>query len=244
MHELLAAGVKAARQARGWTQEEAARRFRFHGLTTWRTGTVGQMEAGLRHPRLDEVILICAALGVTLEQLLPGTDEHVELGNGAVMTPPAIRMLLAGDYAENVRQQLDGIPYEHFPGEVAAAQDLAGSWAERDRQRVLIQPILSRTTLDPYSATVHRVFLPPADAEANAARRLKVEPVQLKVASLVLWGRDFTEERDERAGDPGDAAPDTVQALRGHATRAMLAELGAFLDKAYADQPGELGSER
>lgn len=186
IRNLLAAGVKAARQARGWTQEDAARHFRLHGLTTWRTGTVGGMEAGLRNPRLDDVILICASLGVTLEELLPGTGEAVELGDGMVMTPATIRALLAGaapGAANSHPAQIQG----SAPGDL------------------------------------------PGDAERHAAKRLGAEVAQVVLASRALWGRSFTEERDRRAGLTDGMTPRTVQARRGLAARAMLAELQAAI---------------
>ncbi len=50
----------------------------------------------------------------------------------------------------------------------------------------------------------------------------------LKFASRILWDRNFEEERDARAGN-GDAPPQTLQARRGHAARAMLDKLRDFL---------------
>ena len=67
----------------------------------------------------------------------------------------------------------------------------------------------------------------------HAARRLGVEPAQVRLAARVLWRRDFSEERDARAGEASGLSPRTLQARRGHAARAMLAELGTFLRDTY-----------
>jgi transcriptional regulator with XRE-family HTH domain len=65
------------------------------------------------------------------------------------------------------------------------------------------------------------------DAEARTAARFGVEPIAVVRAAHRRWGLGLTDERErrivERAG-PG-ASPRTLQALRGHVTRALLAEL-------------------
>ena len=96
---LIAKGVAEARRRQGWTQEQTANAFRIHGLRAWRKGTVGQLEAGLRKPRFDELLLMARALGTTLDELIPGgDDEVVELGDGAEVSPRWIREMLAGDF--------------------------------------------------------------------------------------------------------------------------------------------------
>jgi transcriptional regulator with XRE-family HTH domain len=76
MHDLVGKGAAAVRKRNGWTQEQAARAYKSAGLTSWQTGTVGSLEAGLRRPRLEEVILMCAALGTTLTDLVRAADEN------------------------------------------------------------------------------------------------------------------------------------------------------------------------
>jgi transcriptional regulator with XRE-family HTH domain len=93
--DLLVTGLKQARQRKGYTLEAAAAAFRAYGLPTWRTGTVSQMEAGLRIPKLEELLLMCAALDVTLDELFPGEDERVDVGRSSAATPRAIRALLS-----------------------------------------------------------------------------------------------------------------------------------------------------
>jgi transcriptional regulator with XRE-family HTH domain len=236
MHDLIAAGVAAARQRKRWTQEEAARWFRYYGLTTWRTSTVGSLESGLRRPRLDEVLLMCAALEISAADLVPDDlDELIELGDGAAMSAPAIRALLSGDWSKFPHDPADF----RYPGgeREGAAFERAG--AERDRQRALIKPILDWAGLDPWSEQVLRVFLPPSDAEAHAARRMKVEPVQVKAASLAKWDQDFESERDSRVGDTDELEPRSRQARRGLVTREMLRDLRVFLNEVYGlDQAG------
>lgn len=227
IHDAIGAGIRAARLAKGWRQQDASYRFRAYGLPTWTPGAVSQVEAGVRKPNVGELLLAAAALEVAVADLIPATDELIDLGTGATMSARAVRALLAGDFGAFPRSPDDF----SFPGDSAMEDALARAGAERDRQRALIQPILNLSSLDPWSAEVHRVFLAPTEAESRAAARLRVEPVQVRAAALVLWSRDFEEERDGRAGTADD--PKVLQAQRGHATRAMLADLGELLSAAY-----------
>jgi hypothetical protein len=81
------------------------------------------------------------------------------------------------------------------------------------------------------------VFEKATDSEQHAARRLGVEVMRVKLSARVLWDhRDFDDERDRRAGDVDELEPRSRQARRGLATRAMLGELGDFLDGVYSGQ--------
>jgi transcriptional regulator with XRE-family HTH domain len=95
MYEVIGRGAAAIRKRKGWTQEQAARAYRARGLTTWRTSTVGSLEAGMRRPGVDDVLLMCAALGTTLDGLIQAADEGgeriVELAPAVSVSTRAIR---------------------------------------------------------------------------------------------------------------------------------------------------------
>jgi transcriptional regulator with XRE-family HTH domain len=237
MHDLIARGVAAARQRNGWTQEQAAGAFRSLGLTTWRTGTVGQLEAGLRRPRMDEVLLIAAALQVSLEELIPGEDEQVELGDGAFMTPRAIRALLRS------YDDFGGMPGEdaYFPGLAKLAEVMERGEEDNRRLRERFRPLRGWAVNHGRKITAkdfHAVLRVPTDAERHAARRLKVEPADVMYGARMLWGKNFTDERDTRVGDTSGLEPRSVQARRGIVTRTMLAELRTMFDE--TGYPGEV----
>lgn len=243
MHDLIAKGVAEARQRKGWTQERAAREFRLKGLTSWRKGTVGQLEAGLRRPRLDEVLLMARALEVTLDELIPGDDERVDMGDGAVMTPRGIRELLKGGFAQFDDMPADMAPYEEFPEDVMVTDLYQRSVSERERLDSLLQPI-TKWSDDHGFQLLHgdyrASFGAPEDAERHAARRLGVEPAQVKLAARVLWDhRDFGRERDARVGDAASLSARSLQARRGLVTRDMLAEMAEFLDEVYGPGRGQ-----
>ena len=230
IHEAIGAGIRAARLAKGWRQQDASYWFRLYGLPTWTPGAVGQVEAGVRKPSLGELLLAAAALEVAVSELVPDTDEPIDLGTGATMSARAVRALLAGDFREFPRSPADF----SFPGETAMEAALAIAGAERDRLLQLVQPIAAASPRPVPDDDIHRAFLPPTEAEARAASRLHVEPAQLKLASWAMWERGFEAERDARAGN-GAQPPGTLQARRGHAARAMLGELRDFLQSAYPE---------
>jgi transcriptional regulator with XRE-family HTH domain len=244
MHELIGKGFAEVRRLQGLTQEQAARRLQGRGLTAWRKSTVGQLEAGLRRPRLDEVLLMAAALQVPVDKLIPGgDDDRVELGDGATVSPRWIREMLTGDFYRDAHRPVQRVPYARFPVQVVMEQVTDRLQAERERYRILAAPILERAKFDDsWIAGVdeHHMFDTPSDTERHAARRLGVEVPILKLSARTLWDhRDFDDERDRRIGNVDELAPRSRQARRGLLTRAMLAELRAFLDEAYAGQDGD-----
>lgn len=254
VHELIGRGVAEARRRKGLTQEQAARRFQGRGLRTWRKGTVGQLEAGLRRPGLDEVLLMASALEVTVDQLIPGEDdERVELGDGATVSPRWIREMLTGELHRDTPRPLADMPYAHFPVHKVMAEVMHRLGAEENRAEALLAPILKwaeqhnvKLTSEDWEA----IFDTPSDTERHAARRLGIEVTQLKLSARVLavralWGLpEFDDERDRRVGNLGELEPRSRQAHRGLVTRRMLTELWAFLDEVYARQEGDSDGER
>jgi hypothetical protein len=65
------------------------------------------------------------------------------------------------------------------------------------------------------------------DLEQKIGRRLRLDPTFVALAARRVWGRSLTEERDARvaAQAPADTATRALQGIRGHVTRALLAEL-------------------
>lgn len=236
IHELFGAGIRAARERRGWTQEDAARWFRFNGLATWRRSTVAEVEAGRRRPSVGDLLLACIALRVTFADLVPDVDERVDLGAGATMTVAEVRALLSADWeaVENLPlAEAHSVPGAAWVKRVVGPA-VAELEAEMKRLQLLLEPIAAASSRQLVAADEDRALTTPSEAEARGAVRLGVEPAQLKLASHVLWGRAFEEERNARAAMSGDVPAATMQARRGHVARAMLGELKIFLESAYS----------
>ena len=254
VHQLIGRGVAEARRRKGLTQEQAARRFQGRGLRTWRKGTVGQLEAGLRRPGLDEVLLMASALEVTVDQLIPGEDdERVELGDGATVSPRWIREMLTGELHRDTPRPSADMPYAQFPVHKVMAEVMHRLGAEENRAEALLAPILKSAEQHNVKLTSEdweAIFDTPSDTERHAARRLGIEVTQLKLSARVLatralWGLpEFDDERDRRVGNLGELEPRSRQAHRGLVTRRMLTELWAFLDEVYVRQEGDSDGER
>jgi transcriptional regulator with XRE-family HTH domain len=249
MHELIGKGFAEVRRRQGLTQEQAARRLQGRGLTAWRTSTVGSLEAGLRRPKLDEILLMAAALNVSVDQLIPGgDDERVELGDGATVSPRWIREMLTGEFYREPRRPIGQIPYTRFPVQEVMEQLTERLQARQQRYEQTVAQIREHGPFDEHFITgedEHRMFDPPTDAERHAARRLGVDVPTLKYAARQRWSHlDFDEERDRRVGNVDELPPRSRQARRGLVTREMLTELGAFLDRAGVDRKRDGNGER
>jgi transcriptional regulator with XRE-family HTH domain len=249
MHELIGKGFAEARRSQGLTQEQAARRLQGRGLTAWRKSTVGQLEAGLRRPRLDEVLRMAAALNVSVHQLIPGGDDAcVELGEGASVSPRWIREMLTGELYREPRRPIEQVPYARFPVQDVMEQVTERLQAERERFRWRTASIREHAPFDDPFITgedEHHAFDPPTDTDRHAAKRLGIEVPELKYTARILWEhRDFDEERDRRVANIDELPPRSRQARRGLVTRQMLAELDAFLDRVGFDRKRDADGER
>jgi len=225
LREMLAAGVKEARQRLDLRQEDAAARARAYGLSTWIRGTVAQAEVGARRFALEEVLLLALAYETSLAELIAG-DEHdlVELTPNARLSVGALRALLSGnppavDEAMDVPATRDISPRrsDRFPDVLAEARRFG---------------IGDRSALE-------RALDEISDAERHAARKLGTTPERVNLAAMRRWGRTLAEERDHRlAKQATNVPPRRRQALRGHITRELMTELEAELGT-RRDQPEE-----
>ncbi|SRR6266545_3166009 len=70
------------------------------------------------------------------------------------------------------------------------------------------------------------------DAERKAARKFGVSPELVSVVAFTRYSRSLSEERDMRVVEtmPKGATNKTMQALRGHITRAILAEMKNMIE--------------
>jgi hypothetical protein len=80
------------------------------------------------------------------------------------------------------------------------------------------------------------------EAEQKAARRLGVPALAVALEARRRWGRSLSAERDQRVGAqaPGRTDLRGLQALRGHVSRLLLAELrdlGAYFQNETLAKP-------
>jgi hypothetical protein len=217
LREVLAVGMKEARQRLGLRQEDAAARARSYGLSTWIRGTVAQAEVGARRFGLEEVLLLALAYETSLTDLIAGDDDElVELTSQARLSVGALRAVLRGDQAamRGLSTEAVDIPVRRGVAPTSRSGRFPDVLAEAQRFGIGDRSMLEHA-LDEVS-----------DTERHAARKLGTTPERLNMAAMRRWGRTLAKERDYRLSEQADdVSPRSRQALRGHITRDLMAEL-------------------
>ena len=229
--------LRELRHDLGLRQDTVAQGARDVGLL-WRQATVAAIEHGQRAVALEEFVLLPLALWhaseratgigywVALADLLPD-DDWVELTERTSAHTGALRDLLTGRRPDS-QQPFDGeidTPSSERIADPARAMQARGRLAR-------LWPGASWRELDRALAAAA------GEAERKAARKLGVPPQVVSVAAYARWGRSLTEERDRRVAaqtvapqTTGGIKPRTLQALRGHVTRALLDELARSIPR-------------
>jgi len=196
------------RQQRGVRQEDVAAGARKIGLR-WNRATVALIENGLRKLSLGEFLAL-PYIFIVNDEVIRGSSWQ-----------PQKRPDLA-----------DFLPSK--------------GWLEVARGCTLPAPLLR----DVVTANVESILIPTSisapceagegflesealgDAEEKAGRRLKVSAVEVAKAARGLWGHSLTAERDRRVAENVEkSSPRTLQALRGHVSRTLTAEIADVIAK-------------
>ncbi len=195
------ASLRRLREERGWSQDELAGRLR---LPTWTRVQVSRVENGERGVAAEELLAFAVVLAVPVFELLSAGEEY-ELSVGERTLPAA-----------SVRELLSGrVPKELQRGPTLDVFGPGGS---------------SRLSLEEIEARRSAGMTPRAEAVTKAARQLGWTPVELEETAYGLWGHGLVAERDSRLAEQlqdDDAGSRRRQALRGHVTRQLLADLRA-----------------
>lgn len=198
----IANNMKQVREAAGRRQEDVALAARLCGFG-WQRSTVAMLESGRYELKATELLALPKVL--------------LDAGVGDV----------------TLRRLLDGpaLPVHKGSGRrwvpVAVTDRLA---VDRSDLGHLLGRKASTVDWGTYSEGTESGG--PNEAERRAAKRLGVAPDLLKAIADGHWGRTLEEERDARVSEsaPGGATARTLQALRAHTTRALLAELAAEMN--------------
>jgi transcriptional regulator with XRE-family HTH domain len=198
LEQVIGGHLRQVREAQGIRQEDVALAARAYGLD-WTRGTITALELGRRHLSLGELALLPLVLSqanltggrvLALHELIPDTEELVEVGPMLHLPLRAVRGLLSGE-SGTVQQ----------PVTVTGRAAQLAQWAA-------------------------------GAAEIKAGAVLGVSPAAIAEAARRTWGQSLSEERDQRVLErtQGTAVePRRLQALRGHVTRALLAEIRPIL---------------
>jgi transcriptional regulator with XRE-family HTH domain len=222
--EAIGAGVHGLRAKLGLTQDELARRLRDAG-GDWDQAAVARLEAGHREVRLEQVLLLAAVLEAPAHALIAADDDDWILMSAR-----------ARWRAQAIRAGLEGINLSDLaPGnfDEPSIRSVTSSLAARSELLAIAARVWPKAT----RAQAHDAVEAVGDAERKAGRRLGVHPVAVSAAAFRRWGQSFADRRDELAAELAESARDrrSLQALRGHVTRQLLAELAPILEQ-EADQ--------
>ncbi len=102
--------MQRLREARGWSQNELARRLVQAGLKTYTATVVGRTEKGGRTMRLDEALEVAHALGVDITALVQ--KDSTQATNELVRTVCRDLEVQFTETAENIVPYLES--YEHL----------------------------------------------------------------------------------------------------------------------------------
>lgn len=186
------------------------------------------IESGRRRLTLEEFlalpgILRNAGLGRVELPDLVGTAGHALLSPLSVVSSQALHDVLAGRPAASTTPQAPAGKAPAVGIHDRAIQEAETLWRRWAKGR-FVHP------RDPNPAVLFAVAVESRnDTVVNAARVLRCSPVAVSLAAVLVWeGHLFISERDGRVRQRvGEGAGDSrrVQAIRGHVTRVLLAEL-------------------
>jgi transcriptional regulator with XRE-family HTH domain len=234
LRQVLADGAARVRVERGLREDAAAELLCEHGLLNWTDGTVRQVEAGVRPLSLEELLLLCAAYGVSPAELAGDVSGWVELAAAARIDAAPLRALLSGRRITGgpgggTRDGSGGAP----GGGPAGGLDVPATRVARRPGTPSPPDALVRAAARfgvVGEAEVGRALAGIGDAERNAARRLGVSPERLVFAAVGRWGQPFAAERDARIEARRPLTDPALHlTLRGVVTRELLVELEAVL---------------
>lgn len=222
--------LRELRLEHGLRQDQVATAARQVGLG-WTQSTVAAIERGNRALSLGEWFLLPTVVGFAggvtgpwpkLTELLPDSGR-VAVSAETTADVDVLRAELAGQLDHDNRH-----PFGDY--DTPTARQLKEStrrFSAAVKELLPLWPGMTPKGLRDARKAAR------GDAERKAARKLGVEPLRLSVAAYGRYGQSFTEERDARVAEqaPAGASPRSLQALRGHVSRAMLAELAAALER-------------
>jgi transcriptional regulator with XRE-family HTH domain len=213
--KVIGANVKRIREESGETQDRLAARLRDRGLNLSRSA-LALVERGGRNLELSELVIVCATLVVSLNDLLAG-DDSVRITGETVGTLETVRTVLANGGSSLMMAALD------TPG-VRQASEVIGASGFAERSARSLRLIGSKARL---AAAVVAEESGKGEAEQKVAHSLRVPPSEVGLASFGLWGHSLTDERERRAAKrlQPDMSPRSARMIRAHVTRELVAEL-------------------
>lgn len=227
-------------------QDDVASTARALGLR-WSRVAVARLEAGVGQLEAAEFlmlpqVLMMASMRVRGHSGLQGPERGVELADllpvsGMVVLKPdcrvaarALRGMVEGRSRDVRSTDLDVPLLRDLRKKQAAAVTAIGHLlAQKSELGEALDSVWAAAPARVKAQAVHEAA---GEAEQKAARKLGVHPATVALAAQRRWGRSLTAERDQRVMDRSSGeSPRRVQAIRGHVTRVLIAELAELIGK-------------
>jgi transcriptional regulator with XRE-family HTH domain len=194
--------TRSRRKELGLTQDDLVQRVRLSGFFATRS-VIAAIERGTRSLDFPELVSVLAALGIDLASL---RDAGSVARDGGVAVDAAT--LIARALGEGTTLMVS------VGAETSVVNPAAGTASGYGALSAL------RYLVGVYD-----------EVELKAARKLGVTPQAICEAAEATWGRSLAAEREERVREQAaeDVTARSLQALRGHVTRALLDELAPAL---------------
>lgn len=193
------------REEMGYSQDQVARILRLNGLQ-WNRSAVAKLERGERESlTIEQLACLSLATGLPPSFFVGGSERWLSLADGVRVKSRALGSMFGEGTSTTFRQQ-----------------DLE---IDSERADVTARARRAWPTLD--EVDHHMAELSLDEAAEKVARGLHVSPLDIERAAYSLWGVSLSDEREARVEDrlPADAGKRTRAAIRGHVTRALIAEL-------------------
>lgn len=185
--------VRKLRTAGGHSGEALARELRDLFQVRWTTGRISELENGRVSPTAPTLFMVSQALTQLLSRPVAVAELFADDGFAEVGQ--------VGIRTTRVADAFDGQVVELVVDDLANSDGLMG--AARDHHAKLLMQIEKDS----------------GEAEDRAANALGLRPLHLAALSAALWGRTYSQERNQRAG--AEASPQK----RGRIGRELRAEL-------------------
>jgi hypothetical protein len=214
-------------------QDDVARLVADRGLD-WTRDTVASVENGRRGISLDEFVVLCAAFDVAPHEWFSpegALTDYMRLPSSYVVSVEDVRRVMRGDFGSDVgdhpippryERKKDSSIKDKIQTAVEHTRELAQWWPESPHR-----PTNNSSSLD-------EVFRGAGlTAEQKAAQKLGITPFQVAFVAYSLWGTTLSARRDDLTAKRATADADkrSLQATRGHVSRALIAEIQQAIDE-------------
>jgi len=225
LSQAIGARVKELRLAKGWTQEQLARRLNsVGGGSTWTRSMVSALESGGKAIDPETLVLLTLTFICSMGDLFE-VKTTVKLDEDRFATPKGLRELFRGPNVNDLYP-----PGQFFPWSKATTEGLMDAMKKFQEH---VTKAVEGFNLDGVSMlALERAER--GDLGRLIARRLSTSSTNVASAAFHLWGHSAEDEREKRAVDRPNAKQWISRDLRAEIEE-LLVSLGKLKRKESAE---------